>query len=153
MKFFKTFIIFLIFNFGALGIGNLLMTDGPQGAWYVLLKKAPWTPDGWVFGAAWTTIMICFSAYMAFLYLNRPTNKVMFLFGIQFILNIAWNFLFFNQKLIDVALANLMLLTIIVTAFFFTYIRDLKGKSILILPYISWLCIAISLNLYIFLYN
>lgn len=153
MKFLKRFIIFLIVNFGALGIGSLLMADGPQGNWYTQLEKAPWTPEGWVFGAAWTTIMVCFSAYMTFLYLKRPTHKVLTLFSIQLILNVSWNFVFFNQHLIDVALLNIILLTIIVTAFLFTYIRDLKGKSILILPYLIWLCIATSLNLYIYMYN
>ena len=153
MKFTKAFIIFLIINFGALGIGSSLMAEGPQGDWYQQLEKAPWTPDGWVFGAAWTTIMICFSVYMAFLYLKRPTSKVIQLFAIQFVLNIGWNFMFFNQKLIAAGLANIILLTIIIAAFFITYFKDLKGKSILILPYLIWLCIATSLNLYIQLYN
>ncbi|MBV1888416.1 MAG: tryptophan-rich sensory protein [Urechidicola sp.] len=153
MKFLKPFIVFLIINFGALGIGTWLMAEGPQGNWYTQLEKAPWTPDGWIFGAAWTTIMICFSAYMAYLYLVQFTNKVRILFVIQFILNVSWNLLFFNQKLIDIALIDIVLLTIIVTAFLFTYMKDLKGKSILILPYAIWLCIATSLNLYISLYN
>jgi len=153
MKFLKPFLIFLIINFGALGIGSLLMADGPQGNWYQGLEKAPWTPDGWVFGAAWTTIMICFSAYMAFLYIKRPTKKVLQLFVVQFVLNINWNLMFFNQKLVVIALINIVLLTLIVAAFLFTYYKDLKGKSVLILPYLIWLCIATSLNLYIAVYN
>lgn len=153
MKFLKPFIIFLIINFGALAIGSLFMAEGPQGDWYLQLEKAPWTPDGWVFGAAWTSIMICFSAYMAFLYVKRFTKKIQTLFIIQIMLNILWNFLFFNQKLIDIALINIILLTIIVLAFLFTYLKDLKGKSILILPYAIWLCIATSLNLFISIYN
>ncbi|WP_298761739.1 TspO/MBR family protein [uncultured Psychroserpens sp.] len=153
MKFLKTFIVFLIINFGALGIGSWLMAEGPQGNWYLTLEKAPWTPDGWVFGAAWTTIMICFSIYMSFLYLKRPTQKIIVLFAIQFILNVSWNFIFFHQKLVDIALIDIVLLTIIVTAFLFTYVKDLKAKSLFILPYLIWLCIATSLNLYILLYN
>ncbi|MFT5848315.1 MAG: tryptophan-rich sensory protein [Psychroserpens sp.] len=153
MKFLKVFIVVLIINFGALGIGTLLMGEGARSPWYLGLEKAPWTPDGWVFGAAWTFLMICFSVYMTFLYLKRPTNKIVSLFIIQFLLNVSWNFLFFNQKLIDVALLSILLLTIIVTAFFITYFKDLKGKSIFILPYVVWLCIATSLNLYVSLYN
>ena len=153
MKFFKTFIIFIIINFGALGFGTLLMGEGAQSSWYLALEKAPWTPDGWVFGAAWTLIMILFSIYMSFLYLNRPTTKIAALFIIQFALNISWNFFFFNQKLIDIALINIICLTLIVSIFLVTYFKDLKGKSLLILPYFIWLCIATSLNLYISLYN
>lgn len=153
MKFIKPFIAFLILNFAALAIGSAFMAEGPKGDWYLQLEKAPWTPDGWVFGAAWTTIMICFSIYMAFLYLNKWTNKTILLFAIQFILNVSWNLFFFNQKLVDIGLINIILLTIIVFAFLFTYAKDLKLKSILILPYALWLCIATSLNLYILLHN
>jgi len=153
MKFLKPFIIFLIINFGALGIGSLFMAEGPKGEWYTQLEKAPWTPDGWVFGAAWTTIMICFSIYMAFLYLKQFNNKVATLFIIQFILNVSWNLLFFNLHLINIALINIILLTIVVAVFLFTYLKDLKAKSLLIVPYLIWLCIATSLNLYISIYN
>lgn len=153
MKFFKPFIVFLIINFAALGIGSWLMADGPQGEWYQSLSKAPWTPDGWIFGVAWTTIMICFSIYMAFLYSIRPTSKVKLLFTIQFLLNVGWNFIFFNQRLTTLGLIAIILLTIIVAAFLLTYSKDLKVKSALILPYLIWLCIATSLNLYIVLYN
>ncbi|WP_435413008.1 TspO/MBR family protein [Psychroserpens mesophilus] len=153
MKFLKPFFVFLLLNFGALGIGSFFMAEGPQGDWYLQLDKAPWTPDGWVFGVAWTSIMICFSIYMVSLYLKRFTKKVRILFLIQFILNISWNFLFFNQKHIDLALVNITLLTFIVAVFLFTYLKDLKIKSIFILPYLIWLCIATSLNLYISIYN
>lgn len=153
MKFIKPFVVFLVINFGALWIGTLLMQNGPQQEWYLSLNKAPWTPAGWVFGAAWTTIMICFSAYMSFLYLKHFTKKTVLLFAIQFILNISWNLFFFNLKLIDVGLINIISLTIIVAIFLFMYSKKLKLKSILILPYLIWLCIATSLNLYISLYN
>lgn len=153
MKFFKTLVVFLIINFGALSIGSFLMDNGPQSQWYTQLNQAPWTPDGWVFGVAWTTIMICFSLYMAYLYSAWPSKKVKVLFSIQVVLNVSWNYVFFNQQLIAIGLATIIALTIIVIAFFLTYLSDLKGKSILILPYIIWLCIATSLNLYILLYN
>ena len=52
--------LFLLLNFGALAIGSYFMNNGPQSNWYLTLNKAPWTPPGWVFGVAWTTIMICF---------------------------------------------------------------------------------------------
>ncbi len=153
MKFLKTFILFLIFNFAALGVGSWLMDNGPQTDWYTSLNKAPWTPPGWVFGAAWTTIMICFSIYMAFLYIKSPTNKVKILFSIQFILNIIWNYIFFNQHMVAIGLVVIIALTLVVGTFLLTFKNELKVKSLLILPYFIWLIIATSLNLYIFLYN
>ncbi|MEO5788627.1 MAG: TspO/MBR family protein [Gelidibacter sp.] len=153
MKFFKHFLLFLIINFGALGIGILLMGNGPTSDWYISMNKAPWTPPGWAFGFFWTVIMICFSLYMTFLYLKSTTAQVITLFCIQFILNVLWNFVFFNQHLVAIGLGTIIALTVIVTAFLVTYYQSMKIKSLLILPYFVWICIATSLNLYILLKN
>jgi len=153
MKLLKTIIIFLILNFGALGIGSWLMDNGPQTVWYINLNQAPWTPPGWVFGAAWTTIMICFSIYMAFLVLKNSSREVKVLFFIQWILNVSWNYIFFNKHMVGSGLVVIAVLTILVGLFLIRYKTELKTKSLLILPYFVWLCIATSLNGYIFFNN
>ena len=153
MKITKYIILFLIINFGALVLGSWLMDNGPQTVWYENLNKAPWTPPGWAFGVAWTTIMICFSIYMAYLYQAAYSSKLMLLFSIQFVLNIFWNYIFFNQHLIDIGLVVIFLLTILVATFLIRYKDVLKAKSILILPYLIWLCIATSLNAFILFNN
>lgn len=153
MKFLKPFIAFLIINFGALGIGSWLMNNGPKTEWYISLNQAPWTPTGWIFGAAWATIMICFSIYMTFLYLKIPNMKVKVLFTIQFILNVIWNYMFFNQHLVAVGLTVIIGLTLVVGTFIFMFKNELKVKTLLMLPYFIWLCIATSLNAYILLNN
>ncbi|MFD1162548.1 TspO/MBR family protein [Hwangdonia seohaensis] len=153
MKLFKYIIVFLIINFGALAIGSWLMDNGPQSHWYINLNKAPWTPPGWVFGAAWTTIMVCFSIYMAFLYKLLTSEKVIVLFSIQFALNVVWNYVFFNQHLVALGLAVILALTLVVAFFLLSFRKELKLKSVLILPYFIWLCIATSLNAYILFYN
>ncbi|MEO6346314.1 MAG: TspO/MBR family protein [Aquaticitalea sp.] len=153
MKFFKPLLLFLIINFGALGLGVLLMGTGPTSDWYTSMNQAPWTPPNWVFGAAWTFIMLCFSIYMTFLYLKNPSSKVITLFISQFILNVSWNFIFFNQHLIAFGLGIIVALTLIVTMFLVTYFKLIKEKTLLILPYFIWLCIATSLNLYILMNN
>ncbi|MBA6152424.1 TspO/MBR family protein [Gelidibacter maritimus] len=153
MKFIKPLLVFLFLNFGALGLGILLMGNGPTSAWYTSLNQAPWTPPNWVFGAAWTGVMLCFSFYMTLLYRKQPTNKVITLFIIQLALNIAWNFIFFNQHLIAIGLITLIALTFIITVFLVTYFRLLKAYSLLIFPYFIWIWIATSLNLYILIFN
>lgn len=153
MKLAKYIIVFLIINFSALAIGSFLMNNGPQTAWYQNLNQAPWTPPSWVFGVAWTTIMLCFSIYMAYLYKAKPNTKVKILFLIQFVLNVIWNYIFFNQHLISIGLLCIFLLTLVVGKFLLDYKDDLKIKSLLILPYFIWLCIAASLNAYILIYN
>lgn len=157
MKFSLQLIVYLVINFGALGLGSLLMGDAVSSDWYNDMNRAPWTPPGWVFGAAWTLVMITFSIFMALLTekkafwnLNRP---IVALFWIQFIFNIAWNYIFFNQQLIGLGLLEIILLFLVVVALFLVGLRNKGPKAFWITPYILWLCIAISLNGYIYFMN
>ena len=154
MKKLYLFIVFLIINFGALAIGSWLMGDAVSGEWYSNLNKAPWTPPGWVFGAAWTLIMLCFSIYLSYLFSIRNSKFVIAVYTSSVLLNVSWNYFFFNQQLITLGLVNIVLLTLLITYFFITFGDDkLSRLKYLLLPYIIWLCIATSLNLYILVYN
>ena len=153
MKFSSTFIIFLLLNFGALLLGNLLMNDGATSEWYISLNKAPWTPPGWVFGAAWTSVMIFFSVYMAFLYQNLKTRSVIFLYSLHLMLNIPWNYIFMNKHMILLGLIDISLLTILLFYLLFAYKNILSNMRFFSLPYCIWLLLATSLNLYVLIYN
>ncbi|MFT4678954.1 MAG: benzodiazapine receptor [Litorivivens sp.] len=147
-------IIFLVLNFAALAIGGLFTSNGVTSEWYINSAKAPWTPPGWVFGAAWTTIMICFTIYMSYLWLSFENKKLLIvLFAVQWILNIAWNPIFFHYHNAAAGLVVIAGLTALVGFFLVNYWPELKVKSILILPYLIWLLIATSLNGYIVLKN
>ncbi|MDX1469937.1 MAG: TspO/MBR family protein [Flavobacteriaceae bacterium] len=154
LSYLKTVIFFLIVNFSVLGIGSLLMGEGAKSEWYLNLNKAPWTPDGWVFGVAWTTIMICFSFYMAYLFQhNFGRGTIWALFLVQVILNASWNLIFFRMHNTQFALVIIAGLTVVVAIFLFNYLRDLRIKSLLIIPYLLWLLVATSLNAYIVFRN
>lgn len=147
-------ILFLLLNFGALALGSLFTGKGVPSEWYMNLAKAPWTPPGWVFGAAWTTIMICFTVYMAYLW-PLAENKALLvgLYVLQLILNISWNPAFFHFQNVLGGLFIISGLTILVGIFLFYYAPQLRIKSLLIVPYFAWLLIATSLNAYILLHN
>lgn len=149
----KNLIIFLIFNFAALGIGGFLMGEGPSSSYYQNLNKAPWTPPGWVFGAAWTTIMICFSIFMAHWAKVDFGQTLILLFVLQLVLNIGWNPLFFNWHLEAAALVVICLLTALTGYFLFGLWPKMGLHSLWVAPYFIWLCIATSLNAYILFRN
>lgn len=153
MKQLKLTILFLIINFGGLAIGSWLMNSGPTSDWYINLEQAPWTPPGWVFGVAWTIIMICFSIYLGKLFLVESTQKQKLFFFFQFILNVSWNFIFFNQHLVLIGLVTIILLTSLLFIYFFNLSKKVENYKYLLLPYMLWLCIATSLNLYILIHN
>lgn len=147
-------ITFLIINFSALAIGSIFTAKGVPSEWYADLNKAPWTPPGWVFGAAWTSIMICFALYMAYLWPIVENKKLLVcLFMVQWVLNILWNPAFFHYNQIGIGLVLIVSLTILVGIILLYYFPLMKFKSIFMAPYLVWLIIASSLNAYILLNN
>ncbi len=147
---FARLIIFLFINFGALAIGSLFTGKGVPSDWYASLNKAPWTPPGWVFGAAWFSIMLCFTVYMAVAWKQVSNQKLLImLFLIQFILNVVWNPAFFYLQNPTFGLVIITGLTLLMIVFLAYYWPEMKLWSLLIVPYVLWLLIATSLNGYI----
>lgn len=142
-------LLFFVLNFGALALGSYLMGEGPQGSWYQALNKAPWTPPGWVFGAAWTTIMVAFSFFMAKA-VSVPEFKTtaIALFAVQWVLNVLWNPLFFEAHWMGWALLVIGALLLLVAYFAIVAKPHLPVYTWLLTPYILWLSIAVTLNAY-----
>lgn len=154
MKKIGLILFFIMLNFGALGIGGSFTADGVASDWYQNLSKAPWTPPGWFFGAAWTFLMMCYSIYLAFAH-EQFQNKRLFwgVYLLQWVLNVAWNPLFFKYHCIVLALMDLLGLTAVVYFSLVRFIPLRSWKAWLLLPYALWVLIATSLNAYVFLNN
>ena len=147
-------ILFLLINFAALGIGSIYTNAGVTSDWYTGLNKAPWTPPGWVFGAAWSLIMICFAFYMAYAWKRvRNRQSLIILFVLQWVLNVAWNPVFFKFHLVTNGLIIISALTILTGIFLLKYRKELRTAVLFVLPYFLWLLIATSLNAFILFNN
>ena len=147
-------ILFLFANFAALAIGGLFTGKGVPSDWYTSLQKAPWTPPGWVFGAAWTTIMVAFSIYMAYLWPSISNKRLILgIYLLQWVLNVAWNPAFFHFHFVGLALLVISALTVLIVFMIFYFRTELGWYTLLLAPYAIWLLIATSLNGYILLYN
>ena len=153
MKQLLLFLMFSVINFGGLAFGSWLMDNGPLSDWYTNLNQAPWTPPGWIFGVAWTIIMLCFSVYLSKLFTVVKTKQLITVYILQVILNVSWNFIFFNLHQVLFALITILLLTVVIFYMFFKYKKTANNISFLLLPYMVWLIIATSLNAYILIYN
>lgn len=147
-------VIFGLLNFGGLYLGALSTTPGVNSSWYINLNQAPWTPPGYVFGLAWTLIMICFSAYMSLLWQERSVRKTAKkLFILSWGLNVLWNPVFFGFHQTGAALIIISGLLVLLVAMAIKFARFLQLKTLWIAPYITWLIIATSLNAYIVFQN
>lgn len=149
-SFFIRFLVFLVLNFAALGLGSYFTGSGVSSDWYQTLNKAPWTPPGWVFGVAWTTIMIAFSFYMAWLYERVPNPGYFWgFYAMQWILNVSWNPAFFALHATEIALLLIVGLTLTLLYAFFRWWSSTLIHNLALAPYVIWLFIATSLNAFI----
>jgi len=125
-------------------------------AWYEGLKKPPLTPPNWVFGPVWTIIylMIAFSLY---LYLRTKPKQhpeaTVILLVIHLISNFIWTALFFSLQSPLVALLDIFVLDLSLTALIFLFQKTNKIAAALLLPYGLWVGFATYLNLCFFLLN
>ncbi len=151
---FRIFLVFCLINFSGLYLGSLSTSPGVLSDWYINLNQAPWTPPGYIFGLAWTTIMLCFSYYMSLLWLKTKNKlKDLILFGLSWLLNFAWNPFFFVWHQTVLALLIISGLLILLVYLGLANRTKLGLNSFWITPYTVWLAIATSLNYYIVVNN
>lgn len=150
----KRTLIFLLINFAGLALGSLVTNNGVNSDWYQELNKAPWTPPGWVFGFAWTRIMICFSIFLGLMWPKLVHKKNFVVFFISaWLYNALWNYLFFYWQWPLLALLDILGLTFLVAVIFTKGYAENRASSLLLAPYLMWLLVATSLNAYIVIFN
>jgi len=120
-----------------------------DGDWYKGINKPSFNPPSWVFGPAWTLL---FSLMGIALYLVwiAPSSKIrmiaLVLFGVQFVFNVLWSYLFFgaHNPLASLIEIFILLAFIVVTGIYFYFVNGFAGY--LLIPYFLWVGFASFLN-------
>ncbi len=123
--------------------------------WYINVNKPSWNPPNWLFGPVWTMLYILMGIAFALVWnsSNENKDKAMFLFYIQFGLNMLWSMLFFYFRSPGIALIEIvvMLFFILLTTNAFKKIDP--RAAYLLFPYIAWVSFATFLNFTIWRLN
>jgi translocator protein len=121
-------------------------------SWYEEQARAPLNPPNWVFPIAWTILytLIAISGWiLQFAKHVSPLTVVRVLFGLQLLLNWAWSFLFFSFHLTGLSFGIIVTLDILVAALIIVAFGKFRLVSLLLLPYLAWICFASYLNYYV----
>ena len=124
--------------------------------WYKKLNKAPWTPPSKVFGIVWSVLYTLLFISFLLVWNNKkcfPYCDALTIFLIQMALNLTWTTIFFKYRMIRASLVSVVLIIILTLITFTYFIKVSKLAAYLLIPYLAWLFLASSLNLYIVLYN
>jgi len=129
----------------ALGVAASL----DAGSFYRTLALPPWAPPAGLFGPAWTTLYILMSISAWLVWRTggfRGAPLALALFLAQLIPNALWSWLFFAWHQGGPALANIMLLWILLAATLVTFLKTKPVAALLLVPYLLWITFAAWLN-------
>ncbi|MDV8149491.1 TspO/MBR family protein [Arthrobacter sp. B10-11] len=141
-------------------LGALATLNNVDG-WYATADKAPWSPPNWVFGPAWTLLYtaMAVAAWLVWRRRSERTGPALAAYAVQLVLNLSWTPVFFGlypvmgtaALWLGLAIIIALVIAVTVTVLFFGPIS--RPAGLLLLPYISWLVFATSLNWWAALHN
>ena len=126
-------------------------------SWYHKLNKPFWAPKDWAFGVAWSIlypIIIVVNVYVTVLLVK---GKIGWLIALPFWLNLFFNIIFspiqFNLKNNSLALADAVLILVTTIWAMLAIWPHNRLLAFAFVPYLIWVCIAVTLQAYIVLHN
>jgi benzodiazapine receptor len=141
--------------FLALLAGKALTT--PNLDWYETLTKPGFAPPNAVFLLVWSVLYLAMSASAWLVWragsAEGDRKLALIWFGIQLLIGVAWSFAFFwlHSPLFGLAVIMALLIAIIITIVLFD--RSSRIASLLLMPYLLWVCFAAGLNFAIWYLN
>ena len=92
-------------------------TASSIGTWYAGLNKPFFNPPNWLFAPVWTILYILMGVAFYFVWKLPETSKrnvALFVFVIQLAFNGIWSLIFFNMHKIGWALADIVILWVMI---------------------------------------
>jgi len=120
-----------------------------SGNWFITLNKPWFQPPNWLFGPVWTTLYIMMGIALFLVWkqaASKERNIAIGIFMVQLALNFLWSFIFFKWHMVDLALADIILLWMMILFTIFRFAKFSKVAAWLLVPYISWVSFATILN-------
>jgi len=124
--------------------------------WYRKLNKAPWTPPDWTFGVIWSFLYLLMIIALYLVWSNKkcyPYCDPITYFFIQLFFNLIWTTLFFKLKQPLLALLDICIIITVTAYTTLQFHKLVPMAAYLLVPYLLWLCVAFSLNLYVLIHN
>lgn len=143
MRRLPSLLVFLILTLAATLVASQFLPD----TWYATLQKPAFSPPNWVFPPVWAMlyVLMAIAAWRVWKRENRAVAIVLWV--VQLLFNAAWMWLFFGLHRPDMALADIVILLILIVALTFAFWRRDRWAGVLLLPYVAWVAFAAVLNL------
>ncbi len=134
-------------SFAAAAVGGI--ASASAASFYGQLVQPPWAPPAWLFGPVWSVLFVLMGI-AAWLVWRRHgfggARVALTLFLVQLVVNGLWSWLFFAWRLGAPALADVVLLWLLIAATLMQFWRLHRLAACLLLPYLAWVSFAAALN-------
>ncbi len=144
---FLAFLGWLLLCYAVAALGALASVDAQ--VFYAAITRPGWAPPGWVFGPVWSvlfTMMAC-AAWLAW---RTPAGaartRALWLFVAQLAFNGLWSWLFFGWHRGGWALAELVVMWLLIAATLRAFAGLQRTAAWLLAPYLGWVSFAGYLN-------
>ena len=114
-------------------------------SWYRGLKKPDWQPPANIFGPVWIAIYLMMLVSAVILWHEASGDlrtRLMILFAITGVLNLAWSFIFFKARSPMMAGVDIVALAITILLLMVRLWPVSPIAALLLLPYFLWVCFA-----------
>lgn len=139
--------VWLAISYLAAALGAIASVDA--GGFYAQLVRPDWAPPGWVFGPVWTALYLMMAVAAWRVWLAGPwrrTARPLGLFAVQLVLNVLWSVLFFGLQTPGAALVEIVVLWAAILATTIAFFRHSRSAGALMIPYLAWVSLAVTLN-------
>jgi translocator protein len=137
-------------------LGSLVTATG-AGSWYSTLQKPFFNPPNWLFAPMWITLFVLMGIGLYLVWESgterREVKVALGIFGVQFLLNVIWSFLFFGLESPLLGFMEIILLWVMIVVTIVAFYRVNKSAAYFLIPYLAWVTIAAALNGAIYIMN
>jgi translocator protein len=148
------FVILLGITFSAAAIGGWASANAP--GFYAALSKPAWAPPAAVFGPVWTVLYLLMAVAAWLVWRERQkkdTRAALTYYLIQLALNTLWTWIFFPWRQGGLALAEIILLWVMILLTIRAFYAVRPRAGFLLFPYLAWVSFAALLTAALWLRN
>lgn len=130
-------------------LSGAIAGSGGGNPWFLGLEKPAIYPPPATFGIVWTALYLLMGVALAMIITARGAagrGAAIAVFGVQFVLNLAWSPVFFGMHQLTAGLILLVVIDLLVLATIWLFYKVRPLAAYLLLPYLAWALFATALN-------
>ena len=130
------------------GFSGFLTANSING-WYSTLQQPTFNPPNWVFGPVWTILYLIMGISLYRIWILPVSKERSLAIGVffgQMTLNFFWSLIFFRWHLIGFALAEIILMWVMIATMILRFKKLDAAAGLMNVPYLLWVTFASALN-------